>query len=81
MTTIIEHTHKSAAVEHKSLILFQVWIDLTFGTETPDWWWNSPPKLLSQALDECTECRQGGWGAKIMPEGVNPRPDGRWDNP
>lgn len=61
--------------------LFQVWIDLTYGTETPDWWWNSPPKPLAGALDECAKCRAEGWIAKVMPEGVNPRPDGRWDNP
>lgn len=60
--------------------LFQVWIDL--GDEgCSDWWWNSEPQPLAGALDECAECRAGGWVAVVTPEGENPRPDGRWDNP
>lgn len=74
-------TEREADVAVKVPALFQVWIDLSFGTEAPDWWWNSPPKPLSGALDECAKLRTGGWIAKVMPEGVNPRPDGRWDNP
>ena len=61
--------------------LFQVWIDLGAGECEPDWWWNSEPKPLPHALDECAKCRDGGWVAKVMPEGMNPRADGRWDNP
>lgn len=61
--------------------LFQVWIDLGMGDEVSDWWWNSPPQPLGNALDEATHVRAGGWVCKVMPEGQNPRPDGRWDNP
>jgi hypothetical protein len=78
MMVVTEREADAAAI---APALFQVWIDLSCGTETPDWWWNSPPKPLPGALDECAECRAGGWIAKVMPEGVNPRPDGRWDNP
>lgn len=62
-------------------LLFQVWIDLTFGSPEPDWWWNSPPKPIQDALLEAADARAKGWVAKMLPEGVNPRPDGRWDNP
>lgn len=81
MTHVIEQrpvdaVDRAAAAQH----LFQVWIDLG-EPDSPDWWWNSPPQPLSAALDECSECRAGGWTAKVMPEGMNPRADGRWDNP
>jgi hypothetical protein len=61
--------------------LFQVWIDLNFGEGTPEWWWNTPPKPLGDALDEAAKVRAEKWICKVLPEGVNPRPDGRWDNP
>lgn len=61
--------------------LFQVWIDLNFGEGDSDWWWNSPPKPLRLALEEAAEVRAGGWVCLMLPEGQNPRPDGRWDNP
>lgn len=61
--------------------LFQVWIDLNFGEGDPDWWWNSEPQQLQGALDEAADCRAHGWVAQVRPEGSNPRPDGRWDNP
>lgn len=61
--------------------LFQVWIDLNFGELPSDWWWNSPLQALPSALDEAAECRRSGWVAVVMPQGVNPRDDGRWDNP
>lgn len=61
--------------------LYQVWIDLNFGEGDPDWWWNSAPKALSGAVAESIECRQAGWVTQVLPEGTNPRPDGRWDNP
>jgi hypothetical protein len=62
--------------------LFQVWIDLGCGIAEPDWWWNSPPKPLPDALEEAAKCRSTtSIPAKVFPEGVNPRPDGRWDNP
>lgn len=71
------------AVDEQLLIggLFQVWIDLNSGEESPDWWWNSPPQSLQGALREAAEARAGGWVCRVMPEGQNPRPDGRWDNP
>ena len=61
--------------------LFQVWIDLNFGEGPTDWWWNSPPQPLRDALAEAHRAREGGWTCRVMPEGQNPRPDGRWDNP
>ena len=61
--------------------LFQVWIDLGCGIDEPDWWWNTPPKPLADALEEAARCRADDWITRILPEGVNPRPDGRWDNP
>lgn len=61
--------------------LFQVWIDLNFGESPADWWWNSEPQLLASALDEAAECRRMEYVAAVMPEGINPRADGRWDNP
>lgn len=62
-------------------LLLQVWIDLNFGQQPSDWWWNSPPKPAKEALQEATEARAGGWTVVITPEGQNPRADGRWDNP
>lgn len=61
--------------------LYQVWIDANCGTQAPDWWWNSAPKPLKPATEEWLECLGGGWIAKLLPEGQNPRADGRWDNP
>ena len=61
--------------------LFQVWIDLNAGQEPAEWWWNSPPQPLRDALVEAAEARVGGWTCRVMPEGQNPRADGRWDNP
>ena len=61
--------------------LFQVWIDLCFGEGEPDWWWNSPPQPLPDAVAESIECRAAGWVSQVLPEGTNPRKDGRWDNP
>lgn len=51
-------------------------------SETPsDWWWNSEPQPLRDALEEAAETRAAGWVVAVLPEGQNPRPDGRWDNP
>jgi hypothetical protein len=61
--------------------LFQVWFDVNCGFGSPDWWWNSPPQSLPGALTEAADSRLRGYPTKVMPEGVNPRPDGRWDNP
>ena len=60
---------------------FQVWVDLNFGEGLADWWWNSPPQPLRDALAEAAWARAGGWTCRVMPEGQNPRLDGRWDNP
>lgn len=83
MNTIVERQlseHSETDVPTDGL--FQVWIDVACGmSTTPDWWWNSPPKPLSGALDESASCRREGIPACILPEGQNPRPDGRWDNP
>lgn len=61
--------------------LFQVWIDLNLGQPPSDWWWNSEPQPLRDALAECAETRAAGWVCQVLAEGQNPRPDGRWDNP
>lgn len=62
-------------------LLFQVWIDLNNGVPPFDWWWNTPPQPLGGALKEAAETRSEGWIVVVMPEGQNPRIDGRWDNP
>lgn len=61
--------------------LFQVWIDLNFGEGPEDWWWNTPPKPLSDALVEAAKLRAQDWIVTVTPDGESPRADGRWDNP
>lgn len=63
-------------------MLFQVWIDEDCGRmPEPCWWWNSPPQPLRHALQEAADARAEGWIVCVLPEGQNPRPDGRWDDP
>jgi hypothetical protein len=82
MSTVIERRTDAPTDEQVPIDgLFQVWIDLGMGDGPSDWWWNSPPQPLGNALDEAAHVRSGGWVCKVMPEGQNPRPDGRWDNP
>ena len=83
MSTVIERRPTETAEEQAPTGgLFQVWIELNGGEEpTTDWWWNSPPQPLRHALEEAAETRAGGWVVAVYPEGQNPRPDGRWDNP
>jgi hypothetical protein len=82
MSTVIERRPTEIPEEQLPTNgLFQVWIDLAAGEASSDWWWNSPPQPLRDALEEAAETRQAGWVCKVMPEGQNPRPDGRWDNP
>lgn len=80
MNTVSETTNYTNAEDFKP-VLFQVWIDTNCGFAEPDWYWNSEPKLLQHALVEAAECRARRFPTKILPEGMNPRPDGRWDNP
>ena len=62
--------------------LFWVWFDTNCGIGAPDWWWEIPgAQPLPAALDLAAELRAGGWIVRVMPDGANPRPDGRWDNP
>ena len=35
----------------------------------------------SAALEDAAVCRARGTPTLVMPEGMNPRKDGRWDNP
>lgn len=77
----IELPEKERLETPETPALFQVWIDLAFGEGDPDWWWNSEPQELASALNEASDLRSGGWVCKIMPDGMNPRTDGRWDNP
>ena len=74
-------TEKQTNLHTLKPFLFQVWIDLRFGTPPADWWWNSPPKPLGDALKESADARAQEWVCLVLPEGQNPRADGRWDNP
>lgn len=82
MSTVIERRPTEDAEEQVPIDgLFQVWIDLNEGETPSDWWWNSEPQPLRDALEEAAETRAAGWVVAVHPEGQNPRPDGRWDNP
>jgi hypothetical protein len=82
MSTVIERIEHQK-VESAKPQLFQVWIDLNYGDEPSEWWWNTPPKPLKDALEESARLKaeDPAWVTKVLPEGSNPRPDGRWDNP
>lgn len=61
---------------------FWVWFDTNCGVGSPEWWWEEPGRQpLSAALDLAAKMRADGWIVQVMPDGMNPRPDGRWDNP
>lgn len=82
MSTVIERRPTEDTAEQVPTDgLFQVWIDLNEGELPSDWWWNTEPQPLRDALEEAAETRAGGWVVAVYPEGQNPRPDGRWDNP
>lgn len=61
--------------------LFRVWIDTNGGIGEPHWWWNDDPCPLREALEDAAVCRARGTPTLVMLEGMNPRKDGRWDNP
>lgn len=62
--------------------LFVTWFDLNGGQTPHDWWWEEPgPQPLAPALDLAAELRRDGWVAQVWPADMNPRADGRWDNP
>jgi hypothetical protein len=62
--------------------LFTVWFDVACNRNKPDWWWESPRcQSLSSALKLASKLRTSGWTCNVWPEGINPREDGRWDNP
>lgn len=75
----IQLDHENFARHNHQFGLFQVWVDRNCGFSEQDWSWNSAPKKLGAALDEAADCRARGFPTKILPEGMNPRPDGRWD--
>ncbi len=82
MSTVTERQRAATTEEQVPAIgLFQVWIDLNHGQTPSDWWWNSAPQPLRDALQEASKTRALGWVVAVHPEGDNPRPDGRWDNP
>lgn len=62
--------------------LFVVWFDVNCGIPPADWWWEIPgAQPLSGALNLAAKLRADGWLCKVVPDGENPRADGRWDNP
>jgi hypothetical protein len=62
--------------------LFVVWFDVNCGVSPASWWWEKPgAQALAPALDLAAAMRAAGWLCKLMPDGQNPRADGRWDNP
>lgn len=81
MDMLIEHQRQDETEDQIPTDgLFQVWIDMNCGIISPPLWdWNSPPQALPKALAEAAECRRTGCPAKVMPEGVSPRPDGSFD--
>lgn len=83
MSIVIERAPAKAPEEQVPADgLFVVWFDTNCGRGTADWWWEDPgPQPLPQALDLAAELRADNWICKLMPEGMNPRPDGQWDNP
>lgn len=60
--------------------MYRVWFDLEHGEGKPDWWCEDP-ETISEALSSIIDAAKKGWVCMILPDGVNPRPDGRWDNP
>ena len=81
--TVIEREARTAADEQVPADgLFVVWFDLNCGIPPAYWWWEIPgPQPLGPALDLAAQLRADGWLCKVMPDGQNPRADGRWDNP
>ncbi|MBK3865428.1 hypothetical protein G3A40_37425 [Paraburkholderia aspalathi] len=61
--------------------LFVVWFDQNCGLPPADWWCELPALPLPAALDLAAFMRKTDWICKVIPDGQNPRPDGRWDNP
>lgn len=62
--------------------LFVVWFDVNCGNGVPRWWWEQPgPQPLADALELSAQMRRRGWPTQVWPAHMNPRPDGRWDNP
>lgn len=83
MSIVIERQKSDQAEEQVPTDgLFVVWFDLNCGEAPHDWWWEEPgPQPLKDALDEAADMRLRGWVTQVWPEHMNPRPDGRWDNP
>lgn len=82
MSAVIERKPQAADEQVPVDGLFVVWFDLHFGYPPGDWWWEEPGRQpLKDALEMAAEMRRDGWVCQVVPEGQNPRPDGRWDNP
>lgn len=80
MNTAIERGPTETPEKHGPL--FVVWFDTNCGYGVPDWWWEKPgPQPLPAALNLAAEMRRSGWVTQVWQEHLNPRPDGRWDNP
>lgn len=61
--------------------LFRVWFDVNCGYDPVPDWWCEDPEPLPRALDEAAKARAAGWIVMVLPDGQNPRADGRWANP
>lgn len=81
METVIERVVEDEQT-NVPLSMFVVWIDTHVGIiQPPEWDMNSPPQPLASALDEAAWLRRSDWPAKVLPEGMTPRPDGLFESP
>jgi hypothetical protein len=84
MSTLESATEPVVGRDARSYLepLYQVWFDVNCGQEaTADWWWDTEPEPCSAAYIHAADLKSSGWICVVLPEGKNPRPDGRWDNP
>ncbi|ODM71704.1 hypothetical protein [Bradyrhizobium elkanii] len=77
MSIVVVDRAPNASLE--PALLYVVWIETNLGEEPDtDWWWNSEPQPLGDALYESAECKRAGFPSVVLPEGTSPRPDGRF---
>ena len=80
MNLVVEREQATAQTA-EPLRLYVVWIDTNMGDPISDWEMNSDPQPLQSALQEAREAREAGFPAKVVLEGLTPRPDGLFSNP